>query len=231
MPQVVWLASYPRAGVTYVRHVIERIYGLPTYTVYPGEARITGMHEGDMRWPDDADESLPVHFVKVHDADFASRVGLAIHVVRDGRDTLISYAHFQREIAENPLQYNTILDQLLNGEQAYYHWGLHTLAWASRNVPRIVYSQLIADPIGTVVKAVDALRLPLQADTTKPLESFGVLQSKRPHFFRRGRTGEWREALGDEQLKRFHVIHGNAQAWFEYVSHNGKSENEHAVRD
>ena len=31
---VVWLASYPRSGNTFLRIVLHRLYGVPTYSVY-----------------------------------------------------------------------------------------------------------------------------------------------------------------------------------------------------
>ena len=31
---IVWLASYPRSGNTFLRIVLHRLYGVPTYSVY-----------------------------------------------------------------------------------------------------------------------------------------------------------------------------------------------------
>lgn len=70
---IVWLASYPRSGNTFLRIVLHRLYGVPTYSVYDDDdpvAQRVGPVLVKYR-PRPADrkvmtEGAEVHFVKMH---------------------------------------------------------------------------------------------------------------------------------------------------------------------
>ena len=95
---IVWLASYPRSGNTFLRIVLHRLYGVPTYSVYDDDDPVAQRVGPDLvGWrpkPGDRTEMIAapgVHFVKTH----KRRKGdgsPAVYLVRDGRDALVSRA-------------------------------------------------------------------------------------------------------------------------------------------
>src|SRR5215475_14583534 len=98
---VVWLASYPRSGNTFLRIVLHRLYGVPTYSVYDDDDPVAQRVGPDLVGyrPKPLDraamrESAEVFFTKTH----KRRKGdgyRAIYLVRDGRDAVVSKAHLR----------------------------------------------------------------------------------------------------------------------------------------
>jgi hypothetical protein len=208
---IVWLASFPRSGVTFLRHVIEQVYDLKTWTIYKNESATTDTD--NCIWPRDAD-STSVQFVKAHPAYFAASRFRAIHLVRDGRDALVSYAHYMQHIGDKrPL--GELLTHAVAGSDVFDHWGMHTMAWAGREVPRILFDDLIAAPVETVCHAVGQLDLGLEPNPTASIATFAELHKARPEFYRSGRAGSWREEMPRELVQLFGQVHGAALEWLE----------------
>jgi hypothetical protein len=209
---VVWLASFPRSGVTFLRHVIEQVYDLKTWTIYGNEHETT---DTDARvWPRDADGTAPVYFVKAHPSHLAATTHPAIHLVRDGRDALVSYAHYLQLIGDKR-PFAALLRHAVAGTDICDHWGLHTMAWAARDVPRILFDDLITAPVETACHAVGQLNLGLEPNTAATIKTFAELHETRPEFYRSGRVGSWREVWNTELHSIFWSAHGSAMGWLE----------------
>lgn len=95
---IIWLASYPRSGSTFCRLMLHRMYGINTYSK-SGDNFFLANDMSDTigvaplpRHFDDLDRDEAIHFVKTHDLPTDNRP--AIYLVRDGRDSLVSYARF-----------------------------------------------------------------------------------------------------------------------------------------
>ncbi len=222
---VVWLASFPRSGVTFLRHVIEKVYDLKTWTIYKNEAETT---DTDARvWPRDADDSA-VQFVKAHASTFAATRIPALHLVRDGRDVVVSYAHYLRTIGDKrPL--SVLLQHAVAGTDVCDHWGLHAMAWAARDVPRILFDDLITAPVETVCHAVGQLDLGLEPNTSAPIDTFDTLHKARPEHYRSGRAGGWRAELSDTLHQEFWNRHGAAMEWLEALCRSRKHAREQSM--
>ncbi len=207
---VVWLAAYPRSGVTFLRHVIERVYSVPTYTCYRESLKKVGAFSSCEMWPDDCNEALPVHFVKTHTATHAAIDNPAIHLLRDGKDAYWSYANFRRDVLEDSMPIARMLEELCSGRKTGMNWGAHALAWLARPAVRMWYDDLVADPIGVVTKAVRELGLPLEPNHNAEIDTFKTLQKKSPKFFRSGTTGQWRKELEQGYVDLFDRNHAMA---------------------
>jgi hypothetical protein len=140
---IVWLASFPRSGNTFLRILLHRLYGVTSSVVYDvdgvarrvGEALVgyedrPGSYEAMRR-------SATLHFIKTHRqrdhrVDDADR---AICLVRDGRDALVSCAR-QRSEADGS-QYRTMLQDLIEapGAKGTGSWGRNVLSWAQSPSP------------------------------------------------------------------------------------------------
>ncbi len=103
---IVWLASFPRSGNTFLRIVLHRLYGLPTYSIYddddPVAQRVGVGLVGYSRKPPSREEmveSSRIYFTKTHKRP-KNDAFPAIYLVRDGRDALVSLAHRCRVVAD-----------------------------------------------------------------------------------------------------------------------------------
>src|SRR5437879_528140 len=88
------LASYPRSGNTFFRVILSHRYGLTVHTDRPPPAEW-----GKIGLVAGAGEPL---FYKTHGLPEAGDTRPAVYIVRDGRDALVSYAHFTLAYAQQP---------------------------------------------------------------------------------------------------------------------------------
>jgi hypothetical protein len=224
---IVWIASFPRSGNTYLRIVLNRLYGVRTSVVYDFDGvadrlgpALVGFEErpgtfAAMR------ESAHVHLVKTHrpldqlvlDGD------KAICLVRDGRDCLVSWA---RQRNEDGIR--SFADELrdlvfLPAGRGAGQWGRNILSWLQPPQPgRTVlrYQELIDSPETAVRRAVVSLDLSLGLGLDPAgmaaIPAFAELHQVDGRFFRRGFTGTYRDEMPEELHQAFWAQPGNAAA-------------------
>jgi hypothetical protein len=203
---IVWLASFPRSGNTFLRILLNRIYGVTATTVYDidgvaerlggelvGSAARMGSHE-EMRASD------TIHFVKTHrqldaDVDASDR---AICLVRDGRDCLVSWARMLSE--DDPAQFEPQLRKAIErqGASGTGSWGTNVLSWLQPAVPQRValrYEDLTADPAGSTIGLMDGLAPEMRPRPHVLVPSFSELREADETFFRRGLVGSHRDEM------------------------------------
>jgi hypothetical protein len=221
---IVWLASYPRSGNTFFRILLHRLFGLQTHSVYSG-ARLA------KRYPEDAARLLSLagqmevecdldllqagpgmHIVKTHDLP-AGDTYPAIVLVRDGRDAVVSYAHYALKTEQGIALpgrdlFEETLEQLIVGDN-FGGWSRSVNAWIDRagRDAAIRYEDLIVDPAGIVANTLRRLGVAVPAGGTA-LPSFQELHAAVPWFFRRGKTGAWREEMPPHLQRLFLERHG-----------------------
>ncbi len=230
---IIWLASYPRSGNTYYRMLLHHAAGFASQTAYDhslmeriGAAAVVG-HQARTRplAALQADEAL--HFVKSH--ELPADANPAVYIVRDGRDVLVSYAHFLNDTAraKEPLQrarrrllqrlgiddFRRTLARLIVDSEKWGGWSNHVLSWTvhrSGAVTAVVrYEDLVAAPLATLRRSLDELAIPagpLQDETP----DFASLQQRWPGFFRQGRAGAWRDEMPGDLHALFWERHGPA---------------------
>jgi hypothetical protein len=211
---IVWLASFPRSGNTFLRIVLHRVYGVRTSTVYDvdGVAERIGK---DLIGFTDRSGSLSEmraagepHFVKTHrrrDTD-VEEDDRAICLVRDGRDALVSWARQASE--EDP---NTYEDELRSkilrvSTAGTGSWGTNVLSWLRPSAPhRVVlrYEDLIRDPHAAVTPIIATVAPEFGARAEAAVPSLDELRGHDDLFFRRGRTGSHSDELPPELHQLF----------------------------
>ena len=206
---IVWIASFPRSGNTFLRILLNRLYGVRSSVIYDVDGVAERLGRDLVGFEERADTfearraSSEIHFIKthaqrderVHDAD------PAICLVRDGRDALVSWAR-QTSEAE-PDTFEARLHEMIErtGPRGTGSWGSNVLSWLQPPVPhRVVlpYVTLVANPLAAVEHAMSVtcpglLRLP---EATVP--TFAELQALDGRFFRRGHVGTHRDELPNE---------------------------------
>jgi len=224
---IVWVASYPRSGNTFLRAVLHALYAVPTYSIYadddPVAQRVGPALLGYRRKPDDRAQmagSSEIFLVKTHKRRKAD-AHPTIYLVRDGRDAVVSHARLRASLADGAAApFETLLRQeitrpYVEGQPSSGTWGGNVLNWLGRmDAPTVVlkYEHLVVDPIEAVERTVAALRLPLVPVADPVVPSFADLHRVDPSFFRRGAVGSHRDEMPDELHALFWEQRENAAA-------------------
>jgi len=158
------------------------------------------------------------HYVKTHHRAKNHRSGeAAIQVVRDGRDAMVSYAHYRLTIEKHKERFRDMLTSLITDSR--HNWSSHAFSWQG-NVPYPVtiirYEDLIQSPLEATIQAMDSLGLPYEL-TGKSMPEFEHLHNYWPEFFRKGQSGSWRTEMTKRQHELFWTHHGAAMELLEYT--------------
>src|SRR6476620_3314267 len=106
---LIWLASYPRSGNTFVRAVLNDVFGIKARTLTGiGDDRVFSSRLGvvvavgplqsatrGVDFIDKARRSQEIYFLKTHEPQLTDDP--AIYIVRDGRSAVVSYFNFMNE--------------------------------------------------------------------------------------------------------------------------------------
>jgi hypothetical protein len=152
-------------------------------------------------------------FMKTHRLSDRTDPAPAIYVVRDGRDALVSYAHWaeDRDIPRfRGRSFTGRLEMLLDDpppEQG--DWSQHVRGWTHRGPPTALlrYEDLVENPreaVGSILRAL-GVEVPEPAGTLRP---FSELQREDPTVYRRGRIGAFRDEMPASIEERFWRLHG-----------------------
>lgn len=227
-----YIVSFPKSGNTWMRFLLAHV-------LFPGEEAVTFQNLGSMV-PDACrpldresmrDPAIPfahcAHpFVKTHDP-YAPEYRRVLYIVRDGRDALASYYHWQNARRETPLA----LADIIRGDAPHGSWSEHVLGWLRGDADAKVvvkYEDLLADTAGQLRRILDATGVPADASAIERavgLSSFDSMQRvEREHglfdggkaisqampFVRKGQAGDWRTLFSEADLALFWQIHGEA---------------------
>lgn len=215
---IIWLASYPRSGNTYFRVLLKHYFNIDTFSVYDetipiGKEFIKDLvGVGEQTTPvDEKIRSNNTSIIKTHDLpqdDYS-----AIYIVRDGRDALVSYAHYilSRDINDKGgfiNKFNLILNELVETDNYFGGWGDHTLSWMQRasNTVVIKFEELVQtqDPYTIVSNALKKVEYPVTLrDESATIPSFDDLHNLWPAFFRKGKIGAWKTEMLEETQDLF----------------------------
>jgi glycosyltransferase involved in cell wall biosynthesis len=227
---MIWLASFPRSGNTFLRNILFEVYGQPSST-----------YHWERDYPLDQDfDSYPV--VKTHllpadldSAGFSPDIP-AVCLVRDGRDALCSIAHHRSDLIAPGSDYIENLTEAIIADRGSYFggWSINVEAWLARADLVIRYEDLIADPIAQAERLRQVLdlppgdpeRLPTFAAMKSGVPEYGagkhqalsddLKQERAQKFFRRGQAGAWREEMPEELHDLFWSYHGETMARLGY---------------
>lgn len=120
---IVWLASYPRSGNTFLRTVLYQHFGFKTYSIFNHEkehfgqvGELTGHIEYENSWEDfytNASSSKDIYFVKTHFEPLDEQP--CIYIVRDGRMAILSYFYYHKDF----IQSDSSLLELIVGDDVF----------------------------------------------------------------------------------------------------------------
>ena len=164
-----------------------------------------------------------LHIIKTHEMPPPDDYP-AIYLVRDGRDSLVSYAHYilytERDIGVgcDREAFLRVLRQIIASNDHFGGWGRNVLAWQHRKAPTatIRYEDLVAGPATVLQEALVSLGQDAVLRGGESMPSFADLHSVFPWFFRRGNIGVWRDEMPADLQELFWERHREAMVRLGY---------------
>lgn len=208
---VVWLASYPRSGNTFLRTILWHCFGLRSASVYPldlGRNQALEEYVGHIEHGPQIRERLRengIPLIKTHERP--SDVGPAIYIIRDGRAACVSLWRFGNETIS--------LEAVIEGRHRFGTWADHVRAWNPTHRPNTLllrYEDLRADLTGCLARIgrfldrrVVGQRLPARDE----------IAASDGRWVRR--ESSWQADLRGAALARFNEINGEVLQAFDYL--------------
>lgn len=228
---IVWVASYPRSGNTYWRVLLHHFYGVIPYNIYT-DAQKRGKQTLQPLWQEDYDKIIDhptlsdmqrtaqAYFVKTH--ELPGDDSPAVYLVRDGRDALVSYAHFIRDFESPGAPFEPTLHALIVNPGYFGGWSNHVMQWTNRKAPTAIvkFEELVTsqNPLVLLEKALRqigcACSLNLSAGEAP---TFAELRAKVPKFFRQGQIGGFQKEMAPPLHELFWQKHGHAMKAMGYT--------------
>lgn len=217
---MIWLASFPRSGNTFFRNILFEVYGIESSTYHK---------EGD--YPVDPNylefQVVKTHLQPGHIEPSDPKIP-SVYLVRDGRDSMVSISHHRKDIVAPGSDYRqNMLDAILALEGSFFGgWSRNAQEWIERADIVIRYEDLVEDPIGQVERLRAIMDLPEpnvdKLPTFQKLKSgdaqYGsksrqnVNEEERQKFakkfFRRGKSGAWKDEMPEDMHRLFWEHHG-----------------------
>jgi hypothetical protein len=197
---VVWLASYPRSGNTFLRTILWHCFGLQSASVYPndlGGNRKLENYVGHIEhapgigilFPEDA---MPL--VKTHEHPIDDNP--AIYVVRDGRAASVSMWKF----------YNGALSlrAVIEGQHRFGTWSSHLRAWKPWERPNTLLLEYehMRTNLPLALEEISAfLRLDILG---RSIPDRNIIARKDGQWVKR--KSDWKADMPSELLARFNEI-------------------------
>lgn len=275
MGTIVWLASYPKSGNTWMRAFLYNLFRDPKQEMHINQLN-DGFSHGESsngwyrlidsrppeEWSHDDIASMRgrVHemiansqpdsvFCKTHCALLTVRghptvnmqvSGGAIYVIRNPLDIVISLADFQGTDIDTAIRMMATenFETPVGGKnvtEAWGSWSQHVQSWTSQmnqSVHVVRYEDLTKLPMKTFGGVCTFLGLDVprkRLDRAIKNSSFKVLRAQeektgfverspmQERFFRKGKSGEWRDVLSNDQVAKLVADHREQMERFDYV--------------
>lgn len=212
VPNIIWLASYPRSGNTFIRVLLRHCLGLRSGSFYHNDlggrkpledavGHVEHITPGKLRF-----EPGEPHLVKTHKPCGDNR--RAIYVVRDGRAATVSLWKF--------FDGRYSLRQVVEGKTEFGLWQDHVESWNPLHRPHTLvlrYEDLLTNPLAAVEAMSRFLDRPIVSRTIPSRESFTAIDAK---WITAGT--DWRELLSGELERRCVELNHRQLAALGYVS-------------
>ena len=222
-PADAFLASYPKSGNTWLRHMLVHLLTGAEHDFLGGRDRLipyVGRHGGqqNLRCPSGG------RLLKTHEL-YRPSYRKAIYVARDARDVVISNYWFQRRQQGEEFSFEEFVVDFVNGKiNPYGPWQDHVSSWVnsplwdSADLLFIRYEDLRGEPTDSMAAICEFLSIDVgraKIEAVVEANSFssmkrreqqnarmtGIKQSTGVSFVRKGVVGQWREVLSETQLK------------------------------
>jgi hypothetical protein len=210
--RIVWLASYPRSGNTFLRTVLRHCFDLRSASVYPqdlGGNRALEEYVGHIEHGPQMYEQLRVNglsLIKTH--EYPKDSNPAIYIVRDGRAACVSLWRFY----QNAIPLETVVE----GRHRFGTWADHVRAWNPRVRPNtllLVYEELRDDLSGSLGRISRFLGVPIVGER---IPDRNAIAAKDGRWVRK--ESSWQTELQGPNLARFEEISADTLKAYGYLA-------------
>lgn len=231
---ITWLASYPRSGNTFFCVTLLRAFGLDPISRY-NETKLFQATQSPVPI-DDHDAAIKSlrnstdHWImKTH--HLPDNNDRTIYLVRDGRDSLVSYAwhvlmnihKLEKHEISRELYLSTLRDLILETKSPYGTWGENVINWTKRpNTIIIKFEDLIRSPLDQISSTLKAFEIKYDKCDENALQSFAQLHRLKPKQYRKGKIGAWRDDMTPEFHDLFWEKNGTAMRLMNYAPSSDK---------
>jgi len=197
---IIWLASYPRSGNTFLRVLLNSVFGLKSYSIYDdasdiGADKTLSNVVGHEFLPagfnlQQARSAEQIYFIKTHDSPDDICDDKVIYLLRDGRESTLSYRRYLMDYHAQSIS----LRDVIRGQVMFGAWGQHVSAWnpgERNNTLLLRFEELTANPLAAVDVIGEYTGL---TPVSEQIPSFRELHEKGPKFFRSGQNNSWKKA-------------------------------------
>lgn len=200
---VVWIASYPRSGNTFLRTVLWQCFGLRSGSVYPndlGDNEKLKKYTGHIDTLKDVGIKFPpgnIPLVKTHEYPIDNNP--AIYIVRDGRAAAVSLAKFYEKNA-------ITLEIVIEGRHRFGIWSNHLIAWRPwerANTLLLRYEDMRTDLPATLERISAFLQRPILKQT---IPDRNQIAADDGTWVRR--ETNWEAEMPPDMLSRFNQLNG-----------------------
>lgn len=199
---VIWLASYPRSGNTFLRTIIWHCFGQRSASVYPNdlggnkelENYVGHIEHGLGRQILFPKDNLPL--IKTHEHPIDAQP--AIYVVRDGRAASASLCKFYDG--------NLSLRAVMEGQHRFGTWASHLDAWKPwerKNTLLLEYEDLRCNLPQVLGNLSAFLKREVLNDQVPARSAIAGVDGRWVRD-----KSDWRSEFTDELLQRFNEING-----------------------
>ena len=167
---IVWIASYPKSGNTWVRFLLYSALFAPPKSAADVPAKIPDIHRQlPFETPSSGPLYMKTHFELTNKHPQLNQTCKAIHIIRNPRDVMISALNYRSLTNETNKPFPTekfIKAYLKHGcdqhwkKMGFGSWATHARSWRSTKdfpVLPLRYEDLKADPKSELIKILDFL--------------------------------------------------------------------------
>ena len=208
---VVWLASYPRSGNTFLRTILWHCFGLRSASVYPkdlGGNRALEEYVGHIEHGPEIRDRLGengIPLIKTHERP--TDVNPAMYVVRDGRAACVSLWRFGGKTIP--------LEAVIEGRHRFGTWADHVQAWNPKHRPNTLllrYEDLRDDLPGSLDRIGRFLNKPPVGGRVPDRDAIAASDG---HWVRK--ESSWKAELDGPALARFNAINRGVLEAYGYL--------------
>lgn len=204
---MIWLASFPRSGNTFLRNILYEVYGISSVDYQtPSKETLKPKYKKSL--------VIKTHLLP-HQLPKDLQNAKSVYLIRDGRDAMVSFAYHRKNIVAPGSNYyfNLALSILFARERSFFGgWSKNVDAWTKKATIVIYYEDLIRNPIKEVERLRSIVDLP--PPKIDKLPNFESLKNGTPkygsggknltikdkqkfaqHFYRRGVSGTYKKDM------------------------------------